>query len=219
MSSRKKAVPKRLNAESHANRESAQDEDYERALEYSETKAYFSKPVNENPNVWLERDNIQIDTSTIPGAGLGAFTVTPRQVGEQLGIYRGYPVSANTQGDYVLQLPGHVLSLDASVPEYSNWTRYANTGSWNGEPLKRNNAVFVRMPKLFNSSVIRIALVATEDIPAGGEIFVDYGNFKHEHEPVYGPQRNTRMPERSTPYQRRRKRKRRNTRKMKRRQV
>ncbi len=111
--------------------------------------------------------HIVIKDSLIPNAGQGAFIDVDVKKGSLLGKYIGEPLTneeyVNKYPDgksfYVLAVPGEEdMFVDASDPSKSNWTRYINHD-------KKSN---VRWE-------IGGDVIATRNIPAGSELYLNYG--------------------------------------------
>jgi SET domain-containing protein len=121
--------------------------------------------------------HLALKKSRIRGAGLGLFTLIPRNKGEFVAEYTGKFVSrkefTNSQYisqygvDYTKDLVLDAKNTQTAVGRYSNDCRSVNV-------LKREcrgtNARFVKDYK--NK---KINIKAVKRIPAGGEIFLDYG--------------------------------------------
>ena len=129
---------------------------------------------------------IEISKSTLPGAGEGVFAAQRIQKGERLGQYLGN--LTDKPGDYVfdtkLPLGDGTLQIDGEDKATSNWTRYINTGTWEGVTTRDPNVEFVHgvtdVPFEFNGEIVDmqtsvIFLRALRDIEPGEELFISYG--------------------------------------------
>ena len=132
-------------------------------------------------------DYIKIKRSTLPGAGEGAFVTHAIVKGERLGQYLGN--LTDKPGDYVfdtkLPLGAGTLQLDGEDKATSNWTRYINTGTWEGVTTREPNIEFAygvtEVPFEIDGEIreIQTAVIfvrAMRDIEAGEELFLSYGN-------------------------------------------
>ena len=129
---------------------------------------------------------IKIKHSTLPGAGEGAFAAQAIIKGERLGQYLGN--LTDKPGDYVfdtkLPLGAGTLQLDGEDKATSNWTRYINTGTWEGVTTREPNIEFVHgvtdVPFEIDGEIIEmetavIFIRALRDIEPGEELFLSYG--------------------------------------------
>jgi|SRR5579872_3565001 len=86
-------------------------------------------------------NGIEIKTSSILKAGLGAYTTYPLPIHTLLGLYRGEVLSSaqvlerypTGHGDYLMHVRGDVFH-DARDPNQSNWLRYINSPYKTGKP-------------------------------------------------------------------------------------
>jgi SET domain-containing protein len=117
--------------------------------------------------------NVYIDTSKIPGAGLGAFAALPIRKNEVLGDYTGRECTIYDDGDYVLLIEGHngrkriVRCIDAEDPATSGWPRYLNS-------VMRKNKSDQNCTFFINGD--KISVKAIKDIMPGSELLVFYGD-------------------------------------------
>ncbi len=121
----------------------------------------------------LQRKKLAVKKSGIPGAGKGLFTSVPisrnTRIVEYNGILTTWSKVKHDEGKnrYIFYVNrNHVI--DASGPRASV-ARYANDANGLRKAKRfRNNAAYrVEDGKVY--------IVATKDIPAGGEILVSYG--------------------------------------------
>lgn len=121
----------------------------------------------------LLEKQLYVEDSTIPGAGKGLFTKEPIAKGTRIVEYKGRITSwkeadhddgANLYLFYIKRYH----TIDAR-PYKKALARYANDANGPGK-IKgvRNNSTFVL-------DGLKAFIEATKDIPAGAEIFVDYG--------------------------------------------
>jgi hypothetical protein len=124
--------------------------------------------------------NVEIKTSSIPGAGLGAFAKVNIPKDFVLGNYEGEKVSIHSEGDYVLYMEGYndngkfiKMCIDAKDPALSSWARYIN-GEKDGIP-KKNVKFFIRSFRRDGKLASCIGVQATRDIVRGEELITNYG--------------------------------------------
>ena len=120
--------------------------------------------------------NLQVKKSAIQGSGQGLFTTKPIKAGEKIADYGGqfktktqYDADNTGYGIYFnknLVLDGY--STQHGLGRYANHCRAVNRN--NGE-CSKNNARFSA-----NTQQRTASLKATQSIPAGSEVFVNYGN-------------------------------------------
>lgn len=119
-----------------------------------------------------------LETSTIPGAGLGMKANKRYKKGERIVPYegerideamkkQGYP---NNEGQYVMYVMRD-LYIDAVDPRLSSAARYINSsgGGYNNAAIKPHH----------RQGTHTINIVATRDIAPGEEIFMPYGSSYH----------------------------------------
>lgn len=120
---------------------------------------------------------VRISPSKIKGAGMGVFAIDPIPEHAR-GIYQGVrKLERDTNKNYAWSIREYdedtgessyeedFFYIDAQDPKHSNWTRYVNCGMKNSD----NNLVVEQYyDKLF--------YIALKDIPAGTELFIDYGD-------------------------------------------
>ena len=123
--------------------------------------------------LFLPRPWITVQTSTIPGAGLGAFAGRDLNAGVLLGYYLGEPCSPDADGDYVLFVSGYNNAgqyvekcVDAQDPAKSSWARFIN-GVKPGDGRVPNVKFAIRGRK--------IGVYTLRNIRRGEEFLVDYG--------------------------------------------
>ena len=119
----------------------------------------------------LEKD-LEIKTSTLPGAGKGLFTNVAIPKGTRIVEYKGTVKTWDeakqdpTNGYIYFLKPNHVID---GRDHPKSLARYANDAAGLVRAKdKGNNA-------RFEPDGLRVFLVATKDIKAGDEIFVSYG--------------------------------------------
>jgi uncharacterized protein len=121
-----------------------------------------------------EVDYLYVRTSHIVGAGLGLFTVIPIHRGEVVAVYRGerffdaearLRASRGADAYFVTLVDGNTLDSMHS----DCFARYANDVEGPATSPLRNNAVIT----MDDSG--RPCVMAMRRIPAGGEVYVDYG--------------------------------------------
>lgn len=115
-----------------------------------------------------------VKPSTLPGAGKGLFTKTFIPAGTRIVEYKGKVTTWKAVEDdhdnaYLFTVhPGHVIDASRS---FKTFARYANDARG-----------FTRIKGITNNCIYvqdendRVFLESKRDIPAGGEIFVSYGN-------------------------------------------
>lgn len=119
-----------------------------------------------------EEDYLYVKTSQIPNSGRGLFTAIDIEIDEVISIFKGEVLSddevkSRTESgddDYFMNLPnGDILDCKRTecFAKYANDAEGSNTGF-------RNNCII----SMNDDDVV---LVATQDIKAGDEIFVEYG--------------------------------------------
>ena len=120
----------------------------------------------------LEKE-LEIRTSTIPDAGKGLFTKIPISKGTRIVEYKGTVTTWDVVKDdptnsYIYFLkPNHVIDARHHPRSFA---RYINDARGLVRSKSRtNNAQFV-------NDGLRVYIVATRDIQAGEELFVEYGN-------------------------------------------
>lgn len=121
----------------------------------------------------IPKDQLVVKRSTLPGAGKGLFTKQFIPRGTTIVEYRGRITTwkevnhdEGTNGYLFYVKRDHVID---AKPFVKSLARFAN----DARGIKRmkgksNNAEY-------KERGLRVFIVATKDIPAGGEIFVDYG--------------------------------------------
>ena len=117
--------------------------------------------------------NLDVDTSSIPGAGRGLFSLTSRLVGDHLVDYFGEVLDAATiEERYPINVTGiYALMLSRSFCIDSALVRGVGAAANAPPPKVRPNAKFVVNPR--NRSA---RLEVLRHIKAGDEIFVSYGD-------------------------------------------
>uniref|UniRef100_A0A8R1YWD2 SET domain-containing protein n=1 Tax=Pristionchus pacificus TaxID=54126 RepID=A0A8R1YWD2_PRIPA len=97
---------------------------------------------------------IRIKTSSIPNAGLGAFTLVDLPVGIVFGPYQGILSKESDNRGYsweIRNVDGPSTFLDGSDPKYSNWMRYINSPRHDREQnlvaFQYNGSVYYRVIK------------------------------------------------------------------------
>ncbi len=120
----------------------------------------------------LLEKQLEIKESSIPGAGMGLFTLHPISKGTRIVEYTGKiktwkEVQHNHENNYIFYVTRNHI-IDGSKAKKC-FARYIN----DARGLKKikgqnNNAAFTR-------DGLRVFVDATKDIEAGGEIFVAYG--------------------------------------------
>lgn len=118
----------------------------------------------------LKQFAVQVQLSTIAGAGLGLFATRDFKRGDVIAPYSGELVSNDTDAandNYILQI-NQTWSVTPKNPEKSGVGRYANTD----RSGVNNNARFAKQPKL-----LQVLIKATKTIKAGQEILVPYGPY------------------------------------------
>lgn len=115
-----------------------------------------------------------IKPSTLPDAGMGLFTKTFIAAGTRVVEYKGKvttwkEVEHDHDNAYLFTVtPHHVIDARRALKSFS---RYANDArGFTRIKGVTNNAIYVQ------DEDNRVFLEAKRDIPAGGEIFVSYGN-------------------------------------------
>lgn len=119
----------------------------------------------------------QIKPSTLKGAGKGLFTTKPIKKGDIVVEYKGEILSWKqvkkrypdlSQIDYIFHAgPNHWVDAALTPKEFA---RYANDAKGVSKVKTiRNNAEYQVIKR-------KPYIVATRNIPAGAEIFVDYGD-------------------------------------------
>jgi uncharacterized protein len=121
----------------------------------------------------LLEDQLVVKKSTLPNAGKGLFTKKAIKKGTRIVEYKGRITTwkevqnDNGENPYIFYLKrDHVINAE---PYKKALARFAN----DAKGLHRvkgmsNNAEY-------KEDGLRVFITATKDIPAGGEIFVDYG--------------------------------------------
>lgn len=116
-------------------------------------------------------ENLRVKQSNIPNANFGLFVakekVKPRQ---RIIEYTGERSSEPIEGDYVFQVSGNHF-IDAQHPK--NTGRYANkctAANKRQKQCKGNNTKFTA-----DRRTNKAYLTALKGIPAGDEIFINYG--------------------------------------------
>ncbi len=115
--------------------------------------------------------HLEVRTSTIPDAGYGLFTLVARAKGDTIAVYTGHMLSHNQKeelyGSGKNDLAPYVVEVDRDHFLDSACSR--SIGSFaNASPGANNAKLYV-----VNNTV---ELIATRDIAAGQEIFLDYGS-------------------------------------------
>ena len=121
-----------------------------------------------------EADYLYVQASLIPGAGKGLFTAIPIHRGEVVAVFTGERLSAKEaklraeqeKNDYFVTLMDG-STLDSMHSEC--FAKYANDVEGTGSSRKRNNAVITL------DDTDRPCVMAMRSIPAGAEVYVDYG--------------------------------------------
>ena len=119
----------------------------------------------------LEKE-LEVKTSTIPGAGKGLFTNSFIAKGSQIVEYKGTittweKVKDDASNGYIYFLKPNYVIDGRDHPK--SLARYANDAKGLSKTKgKANNARFL-------NEGLRVFLIATKDIDAGEEIFADYG--------------------------------------------
>lgn len=113
---------------------------------------------------------ITIKTSTIRGAGLGAFATCDIPKGSTIGEYLGKnkPPTYESSSAYMFSVyDGNELYrvIDGKSKKYASWVRYVNTTPTDREA----NCYFFQYQK-------RIFIRTKKNVPAGQEIFAYYGD-------------------------------------------
>jgi SET domain-containing protein len=119
--------------------------------------------------------NMEVKASTIPGAGLGLFTLTDLQAGDFVALYHSdvrLVQGEEKNNDYCLEIPpdlhaGVMFMIDASDVG-STLGRYANDSRCS---LPNGSYAFQPTPEGYMIPFIK----ASRAIRAGEEIFVAYG--------------------------------------------
>jgi hypothetical protein len=153
-------------------------------------KALFYIPPNANAKGRYLYLKVKLAPSSIKAAGTGAYAEDPIPKGAR-GVYKGIPRSEEEVNSYYSwtvkshdPLTGKpdnedqtIYYVDATELSTSNWTRYVNCGT----TRKSNNFTTVqRYDKFF--------YVATRDIAAGEELFIDYGpDYRKDNLGMRGP--------------------------------
>lgn len=121
-----------------------------------------------------EAEYLYVQPSLIQGAGRGLFTAIPIHRGEVVAVFTGERLSATEARQRAEE--GHdgyfVTLLDGSTLDSRHsdcFAKYANDVEGPGNSRKRNNAVITL------DDTDRPCVMATRPIPAGGEVYVDYG--------------------------------------------
>jgi hypothetical protein len=128
-----------------------------------------------------KQDGLVIDESNIPASGLGLFTAVERKAGERVVPYDGARVkflgrkpSEAFGGSYVLQITAATF-IDAES-HASGAGRFINMcRPENAKLLKRSQHSLNNCHFEWDEAEERAWVVATEAIPAGSELLVDYG--------------------------------------------
>ncbi|GMS91558.1 hypothetical protein PENTCL1PPCAC_13733, partial [Pristionchus entomophagus] len=101
---------------------------------------------------------IHIRTSSIPNAGLGAFTNTDLPVGVVFGPYQGILSKESDTKGYsweIRNVDARSMYLDGSDPKYSNWMRFINSPRFDREQnlvaFQYNGSVYYRVIKPIDS--------------------------------------------------------------------
>ena len=121
-----------------------------------------------------EADYLYVQPSRIAGAGLGLFTVIPIHRGEVVAVFTGKPLSSAEAR--LLAARGEdayfVTLMDGSTLDSRHrdcFAKYANDVEGPGNTRLQNNAVITL------DEDDRPSVMAMRRIPAGGEVYVDYG--------------------------------------------
>jgi hypothetical protein len=121
-----------------------------------------------------EADYLYVQPSRIAGAGLGLFTVIPIHRGEVVAVFTGEALSSGearlraARGEdayFVTLMDGSTLDSMHS----DCFAKYANDVEGPCNTRLRNNAVITL------DEDDRPCVMATRNIRAGGEVYVDYG--------------------------------------------
>ena len=121
-----------------------------------------------------EADYLYVQPSLIAGAGMGLFTAIPIHRGEVVAIFTGEQLSSAearlraARGDdayFVTLMDGSTLDSMHS----DCFAKYANDVEGPGNTRLRNNAVITL------DEDDHPCVMATRNIRAGGEVYVDYG--------------------------------------------
>jgi hypothetical protein len=116
-------------------------------------------------------ENVTVNNSLIRGAGLGLFATADFQAGQLIGVYAGdiitQDAAALRDSDYMATIPNCETVVD-SRDKYCCFTRYANDCITDHE-LNADFTVFPEQAGL-------LWLEANQDIDAGEEIYVSYGD-------------------------------------------
>ena len=139
------------------------------------TKRIYDKPIGANKKSDTPRlqssdqDNVYVDVSTQPNAGLGLFASRTFVRGETVCVYSGNVLGGRAAAElaeraYLMRL-GKAVSIDAGpCPDIA--ARYINDHI----DRKQINSRFKKEPAQWRALVI-----ATKNIKAGEEIFASYG--------------------------------------------
>lgn len=124
--------------------------------------------------------NLAVKPSGLPNAGNGLFVYDPVPAGTRIAEYTGKEVDAieydrREEGayGYKLEPPNDDVVIDAASTQ-SSVARYANDcrDDQEAQNLCETNAEFVEDD---TGNDVKVFLEATQNIPAGGEVFLDYG--------------------------------------------
>jgi len=121
-----------------------------------------------------EPDYLYVQVSQIPGSGDGLYTAIPIYRDEVISIFKGKILSdlqaehRTTKGKdaYFINLPDGTIMDSMSVKCFA---KYANDAMGFQKTAHKNNA------KISLDENGKVCIVATKKIPAGAEIFCDYG--------------------------------------------
>lgn len=127
---------------------------------------------DQNSNMIFPEKYLRIKKSLLPKAGKGLFTTHPIRKGTRIVEYKGKittwkEIGEDPDNPYIFYVKrNHVID---ALPYKKAKARYAN----DARGLKKvkgltNNAIYVE-------DGVRVFIEAKKDIPAGSEIFVDYG--------------------------------------------
>jgi SET domain-containing protein len=145
-------------------------------MKYLHNFQYFESISKINPHENLD-DELYVDNSNIPGAGLGLFSKKNFEKGEIICEFSGDLIdefevnnrNKDGRGDYFVNM-GDNLTLDSH--DYDCMAKYANDaeGPKRIPGLKNNSEI------ILYSDDYSACIVATKSIKAGEEILVKYGS-------------------------------------------
>lgn len=138
----------------------------------TKTGEQCKKTTTQSPYCWIHlksKDHLQIIKSSIPNAGKGLKTTVPIDKGKRIdGYYEGKHRFVD-EGDNTFFPYGFEIKKGEVVDPYRSTDtalRYANC-----KPTKADNNAQFGVDRVRHKVIVK----STKRIPAGAEIFVDYG--------------------------------------------